>query len=36
LPEEGQLVLAGGTGTSSDEDELGLSREQVWLFLPNV
>lgn len=29
-------MLAWGTGTSGDEDELGLSREHMWLLLPDV
>lgn len=29
-------MLAQGTGTSGDKDELGLSREHMWLLLPNA
>lgn len=36
MPREGQLLLAQGTGTSGKKYDLGLSKEHLWLLLPNV
>lgn len=36
MPREGQLLLAQGTGTSGKKDDLRLSKEHLWLLLPNV